>query len=96
MPRALISAAFLCLLGALPNAYAARKADPKWFQCKADADCIVVSGICAAPTAIHRDHEKDAKDYYRWRGTADSCQMAKQPEVPPAAKCEARKCGTRK
>lgn len=68
------------------------KMDPKWFKCDKDTDCIIVSGICSIPTSLNLRHEKDAKSYYRWRGTTDSCEATQESITNLVSRCQAGKC----
>lgn len=68
--------------------------DSKWFKCEKNTDCIVIQGICSNPTSINRKYEKEAKAYYHWRGTADSCAGPELPKAESVPSCRAGKCVT--
>lgn len=66
--------------------------DSKWFRCDNDKECIVIDGICSTSTSINRKYDKDAKEYYRWRGTADSCIEPQKQKVSPTSHCQSGIC----
>lgn len=68
------------------------KADPAWFACQKNADCVVVKGPCSEPQALNFRFETDFAVYrQRLEKMIDCMENARLPVTDPP-QCLKNRC----
>ena len=71
---------------------AQEKAEPKWFSCTEDKQCIVIDGGCGW-TAVNHDYADAAEKYYRsMKPFIDCMPGGGYTESKPGIKCIKNQC----
>ncbi len=75
----------------LVSAEPPQTADPAWFQCAQDADCVVLEGECGW-RAVNKTYTDAAQRFFDYLRPMVECAEGGYPEPRPPAVCRQRQC----
>lgn len=84
---------FITLLAATAAQAEITAWDTKWQACEADRHCVVLRDPCGVWKAVSRGQQKNAKEYFSYQRTLNSCAVVTQ-QSEPGVKCERQQCVT--
>lgn len=86
------------LLGAVAWGGQAMAEVPSYFACKADADCVLVQGVCGIEAGANAGQKAEAEAYFQKMQTMMKCraplEQPKKHAVCDAGRCVARNAET--
>lgn len=68
------------------------QADPAWFACKTDADCMPVEGVCSEFSAVNAGFKTEYEKYRDAMRPMVECQALEKPAQPPEVGCIENRC----
>lgn len=72
-----------------------KTANPDWFKCQKNEDCVDISYPCAGET-VNKTYQKEANEYYRGENAVRDCAFSplEDTKLPPfKVFCKEHKCG---
>lgn len=68
------------------------KAEPRWFICKRDADCVTERGLCQVPQPVNRQFQQNYRDYSRQWNARINCTSTQEPPPLTDPVCLKNRC----
>lgn len=83
--------AMLMMAAPMASFAAVKPPDTDWHRCAADADCVLVEGICGK-AAVNRGFEGEAIRYYAAQSTTANCRDEFWKPKNVVARCHLESC----
>lgn len=68
------------------------EAQPEWFSCKTNPDCMPVEGPCGEVISLNKQFQQAFAQYKNAMATELGCPTATNPEKPQTTECINHRC----